>query len=342
MNGLRPSQTPLSPSTPVRRFPLAPHQLVNELTPIRDLFVLAPLGVPQVDVAAWRLEIAGLVNKPRLLTFEELRALPKREVRAFHQCAGDPRRWDLPTRRISNVIWGGVVLSEVLESVDVRADATFLWSYGLDHGSYRGIPVDAYLKDMLLPAVSATGALLAYEVNGQPLPPEHGYPVRLVVPGFYGTNSVKWLYRLELAIGRAEGLFNTHLYNDPIPPTESNPQGGTRPVWEIAPESVIVAPQPNAHLSNEVVEIWGWAWARSGVAAVEVSHDGGETWRFADVSEPMQRSWQKFRLEWRPGDRRGRVALRSRATDRNGCSQPEMGARNAIYSVPVELQGRLE
>ena len=339
MIGLSPSETPLSPSAPVRRFPLAPHQLVDELTPVRDLFVLAPLGVPQVEVAAWRLEIAGLIDRPRVFSFDDLRRLPKRELQAFHQCAGDPRKWDLPTRRIANVVWGGVDLASLLGEAGVQRGATFLWSYGLDHGTYRGTPVESYVKDLPLHEVPVTEALLAYEVNGQPLPPEHGYPLRLVVPGFYGTNSVKWLYRLELADRRADGLFTTHLYNDPLPATAANPHGGSRPVWEVAPESVIVSPRPNACFSNELVEIWGRAWARSGIAAVEVSADGGETWHEAELSNETQHAWQKFRLAWWPGQRRGPVVLQSRATDRNGVVQPAAGARNAIYSVSVVLDG---
>lgn len=337
MTGLRPSETPLSPSSPVRHFPLAPHQLTDELTPVRDVFILAPLGVPQVDVAAWRLEIVGLVDRPRVFSFDDLRRYPKRELQAFHQCAGDPRKWTLPTRRIANVVWGGVDLAALLGECEVRHSASFLWSCGLDHGSYRGVPVESYVKDMPLREVPATEALLAYELNSEPLPPEHGYPLRLVVPGFYGTNSVKWLYRLELADRRAEGLFTTHLYNDPVPPTAAQPEGGTRPVWDIAPESLIVRPQPKACLSEEVIEIWGRAWARAGVAAVEISTDGGEIWHEAELNRGSQRSWQTFRFLWRPSPYRGPAVLQSRAIDRNGAVQPAAGARNEIYSVTVVL-----
>ena len=335
MNEMRPSDTTLSPAVPVRRFPLRPHQLVHEITPASDIFVLAPLGVPQVDVATWRLNVTGMVECPRIFSFDDILKFPKRELRAFHQCAGNPRRPTFPTRRITNVIWGGIELAAVLDLVGVKPDASFLWAAGLDHGVYADTPVESYLKDSPLPDAIKDG-FLAYELNGAPLGPEYGYPLRLVLPGFYGTNSVKWLHRLELADARAQGVFTTMFYNDPIAPSEQAPLGGSRPVWRIAPESVIVSPAPNERLSGSSQEIWGWAWAHSGLQKVEVSVDGGQSWQLAELGPAVQRSWQKFRLRWRP-EASGSAVLISRATDRNGEAQPQDGARNAYHPVAVEI-----
>lgn len=325
------------PNPPVRRFPTRPHQLIERVTPCEKLFVLAPLGAPEVDVDRWRLTIDGLVDRPAVLRFSNVLEMPKRQVEAFHQCAGDPRQWDLPTRRITNVVWGGVALSDVLKSTGVKPEARFLWSYGLDSGNYFSTQVDSYLKDLPLHEIEERGALLAYELNGQPLTREHGFPLRLVVPGYYGTNSVKWLQRLELAHERAKSLFTTTLYNDPTPPTEAEPQGGSKPVWAVAPESVIVSPAPRAHVSNDIVEIWGWAWSGTEVAEVKVSTDGGATWNSADIKPRTQVSWQRFSYLWRPDRHTCEAVLMSCATDKTGLTQPLSGARNSIHAVKTTI-----
>jgi DMSO/TMAO reductase YedYZ molybdopterin-dependent catalytic subunit len=175
--------------------------------------------------------------------------------------------------------------------------------------------------------------LLAYEINGEPLDAEHGFPLRLVIPGYYGTNAVKWLARLHLAEARADGPFTTQLYNDPF-------EGGTRPVWAAAPESVIVSPAPNtqlgARLGAQAVEIWGWAWADGGVAQVDISTDGGANWRGAQLAPQRGWAWQKFSAPWQP-DGAGEAVLMSRATGNDGAVQPAADWRNCIYAVPVRV-----
>ncbi|MGH6677455.1 MAG: molybdopterin-dependent oxidoreductase, partial [Bradyrhizobium sp.] len=134
----------------VRRIPLLPHQLIEPITPQRDLFVLAHIGIPKIDPASWRLDIGGMVERPRQLTMTDIRGLPKRSVMSFHQCAGFPRRPDLATRRIGNVVWGGIDLAELLRTVGVRPEARFLWAYGLDRGEYDGEDCGHYAKDVPL------------------------------------------------------------------------------------------------------------------------------------------------------------------------------------------------
>jgi DMSO/TMAO reductase YedYZ molybdopterin-dependent catalytic subunit len=331
------NQEKAGPNPPVRRFPTRPHQLVERITPREKVFVLAPLGAPEVNADAWRLRIDGLVDRPIILQFSDLLEMPKRTMEAFHQCAGDPRAWDAPTRRITNVLWGGVDLAPLLKMAGVQPQARFVWSYGLDSGNYFATHVDAYLKDLPLHEVEDRGVLLAYELNGEPLTREHGFPLRLVVPGFYGTNAVKWLHHIQLADERAKSLFTTTLYNDPTPPTDAEPQGGTKPVWHVAPESVIVSPAPHTRIVAASFQIWGWAWSGADVAHVDVSTDGGVTWRHADLEPRTGVSWQKFSYSWHP-DRNVREAiLMSRATDRAGLTQPLSGARNAIHTVKTTI-----
>jgi DMSO/TMAO reductase YedYZ molybdopterin-dependent catalytic subunit len=179
--------------------------------------------------------------------------------------------------------------------------------------------------------------LVAYELGGEPLDAEHGFPARLVVPGWYGTNSVKWLHRMVLADRRAEGPFTTTFYNEPPPPTPQDPRPAPRPLWEIAPESVVVSPAPGAApAQGRPVEIWGWAWAPSGIDTVEVSVDAGRTWLAATVAAREQLSWQRFHLSWRPAAP-GEVTIACRATDRAGTGQPATDARNQIHTVRVTV-----
>ena len=276
------------PSTTYRHVPLAPHQRLDRITPTASCFVLAHMGVPKVDADKWSLTIDGLVRRPVTLDRAALAALPQTQIESFHQCAGAPLRPDLPMRRVMNVVWGGVRLSDLLKRAGVLPQARFVWSYGLDSGSYEGHTVDAYAKDLPLDRV-AESVLVATELNGAPLPPEHGFPARLLVPGFYGTNSVKWLKRITLADRRADGPFTTALYNDPAE------DGGRRPVWAVMPESALVAPAPNAVLGMQKTVIWGWAWGALPIERVEVSCDGGGSWREAKLEPRHQFSWQALR-----------------------------------------------
>lgn len=331
-----PARPPMDPATGVRRIKLAPHQTIERVTATDDLFVLAHLGVPRIDPARWSLTIDGLVRRPLTLTLEALKARPRTIIEAVHQCCGSPMEPTVPTRRVSHVRWGGVDLAALLADAEVSPDARFLWSYGLDGGDFAGTVVDWYLKDLPLARLQAGGVLLAYELNGAPLPAEHGFPVRLAVPGFYGTNSVKWLWRLQLADRRADGPFVSKLYNDAVDAAEiAAGQPARRPVWAVAPESIIVAPVPGAVLARgDAVQIWGWAWSFRGVARVEISTDGGATFRNATLEPRRGWSWQRFSLTWRPEDS-GETLISARALDANGAGQPFDGARNAIHAVKV-------
>jgi sulfane dehydrogenase subunit SoxC len=310
-----------------------PHRLVDRVTAEPDLFLIAHLGVARVDAASWLLSVGGLVDHPREITFDELRRMPKRTVESFHQCAGDPRNHRDAKRLVGNVVWGGVDLAELLADVGIRPEARYLWAYGLDRGTYEGLGGGNFQKDMPLARLAEGGVLLAYEINGAPLPPERGFPVRLIIPGYYGTNDVKWLCRLELMEHRALGAFTTALYNDP----DDESPGTTRPVWEAPPECAIVLPAPGAVLALEPTQIWGWAWAARGVGRVEVSTDTGASWNMAAVRPRSQWSWQRFALPWTPPGV-GNFTIEARAIDSAGTMQRAIAARNAIHRVPISVR----
>jgi DMSO/TMAO reductase YedYZ molybdopterin-dependent catalytic subunit len=326
----------LDPVGPFGRHPLKPHQLVDRVTRTEDTIVLCHLGVPRIDPGDWSLSVDGLVRRPLRLTLGELKRRPRVEITSIHQCCGSPLKPQMPTRRICNVVWGGARLSEIVADCEPVPAARYVWSSGADHGVFEGDSCDAFVKDLPLERVAAD-ALIAYEMNGEPLRPENGYPARLVVPGYYGTNSVKWLIRLSLADTRAPGPFTTRWYNDPILDAAGQPTGATTPVGPIAPESVIVSPAPDqTRAVGEEIEIWGWAWADGGVSAVDVSADGADGWMPAAIEQPAGRAWQRFAATWRPRHR-GVHELWSQARSAGGRRQPDAGARNAIHRVPIKI-----
>ena len=326
----------LDPQGYYRRIPLAPDRMHDRVTGTQDAIVLCHLGVPRLDLEDWQLTVDGLVERPLTLGFDDLARFPKAEVTSVHQCAGSPLQPFEPTRRVCNVVWGGALLADILAICRPRPAAKYVWSSGADHGEFGGVAVDAYNKDLPLSRVPAD-VLIAYELNGAPLPAENGFPARLVVPGFYGTNSVKWLTRMTLEEGRAPGPFTTRWYNDPVVDADGRDTGATLPVWGIAPESVVVAPAPEAELPAQGdAEIWGWAWADGGVSSVDVTTDGGATWSAAALERPRGRAWQRFRLAWRPTTP-GTVAIASRATAIGGTAQPASGRRNALHWVAVRV-----
>jgi DMSO/TMAO reductase YedYZ molybdopterin-dependent catalytic subunit len=330
------SRARLDPQGFHRRIPLAPHQLQARITRSEDVIVLCHLGVPRLDRDAWSLSVDGLVTPPLTLRYDDLTRYPKAEIASVHQCAGSPLQSLEPTRRICNVTWGGARLADILADCGVRENASHVWSSGADHGEFGGIAVDAYLKDLPIDRVRSD-VLIAYEMNGAALSPEHGFPARLVVPGFYGTNSVKWLTRITLADRRAAGPFTTRWYNDPVLGDAGEDTSKTTPVWAIAPESVIVSPAPGESVAAGVErEAWGWAWADGGVRSVALSSNGGADWADAQIEPPRGRQWQQFSRRWVP-DRRGSVMLASRATAMDGASQPPSGWRNAVHGVTINV-----
>lgn len=331
-----PAAAVLDPAGFFRRIPLLPHQLASRRTATSDVIVLCHLGVPRITTDAWRLTIDGLVERPTIIDFGRLLSFPKVFVETVHQCAGSPLQPEVAARRISNVVWTGARLADVLALAQPQSAARLVWGYGADYGAFDNVPCDTYLKDFPLSRLNED-VLIAYELNGADLPPEHGYPARLVIPGFYGTNSVKWLTRLTLATERADSPFTTRWYNDPELDETGRPTGARRPVWSIAPESVIVSPAPDAQVTaGTICAVTGWAWADGGVDRLDISCDAGVRWHTATLEKPTGRAWQGFRYDWTP-TAAGPVTLMARAHGRRGGVQPQNGRRNAIHCVPITV-----
>jgi DMSO/TMAO reductase YedYZ molybdopterin-dependent catalytic subunit len=301
-------------------------------TAVEDFFVVAHMGIARLGLEGWTLRVEGAVERPRALGYAELLAMPARSLTAVHECFGNPVEPDAPTRRVANVTWLGVPLREVLEPTGIHAAARSVWLEAPDWGSFAGASSDHYVKDLPLDKALDPDTLLAHTVNGAPLTPEHGFPVRVVAPGFFGTNSVKWLTRVYLSDRRPEGLFTTRLYNREV---RRGDRVEREPVRELDVQAVIVDPAAG----DAVVAGWravrGWAWSAVDVARVEWSADGGLTWGAARLEPRRERhAWQRFDFDWQaaPGERE----LRCRATDARGRVQLPSG-RNRIHVVTVRV-----
>jgi|SoiMetStandDraft_2_1073263.scaffolds.fasta_scaffold91922_1 DMSO/TMAO reductase YedYZ molybdopterin-dependent catalytic subunit len=304
-------------------------RLASPITPVDDVYVIAHMGIAHVDVARWRLRIDGLVERPFEVDYSGLTALPAIEVTAVLECFGNPVEPDVATRRVGNVVWRGVRLAELLERAGVLPEARYVCAEGVDSGSFANVHSDRYVKDLPLARALEPDVLVAWAMNGSPLSAEHGFPARVFIPGYFGTNAVKWLARLTLSSQRPESLFTTRLYNRRV-------DGETRPVRELDVHAVIVAPADGATIAPGRHIVSGWAWSAWPVRAVEISIDGGARWQPARVaSRGADHQWQAFTYVWdvvTPG----RHALQIRAVDECGRIQPAAG-RNRIHTISVAV-----
>jgi DMSO/TMAO reductase YedYZ molybdopterin-dependent catalytic subunit len=328
----------LDPSGFFIRHPPPPHSLTTYITPDSQLFQTIHMGATVVDLTRYRLFITGLVPRPYTLTLSDLKHMPQTTITSFHECYGSPLK--PPTEsclRIGNVTWTGVKVSHLLGLAGLSPSSTtdlFVWSEGLDRGTFAGVHADSYQKDMPLSKALQSEVLFAYEINGEPLSKNRGGPVRLVVPGWFGTNSVKWLCKLEVRKGRAMGPYTTTFYNERDPEDLSGE--AMRPVWGVEVNSMIVKPKPGEVVRSDGVVVEGWAWSEEGVRCVKVSGDGGVSWQEADVEKRMEFEWQKFetRLKLEPGSQ----CIVARATCLSGREQPIEGRRNHVHQVQVHAK----
>jgi DMSO/TMAO reductase YedYZ molybdopterin-dependent catalytic subunit len=316
------------------RHPPKPHLLSEAITKDDGLFQTIHMGAVEIDVDKWLLVIDGLVEQPFALTYEQLLKFASSHVQSVHECFGSPLApattalW-----RVGNIVWTGVPLRTLLDIARPSQLATFVWSDGLDSGTFAGVDADRYQKDLPLEKARSDEVLVAYKMNGQPLGRERGGPVRLVVPGWFGTNSTKWLCKISLRTGRAPGPYTTRFYN-----TEDldDPQRSMKPVWEVDVNSMIVRPVPGINLQSSEVDIEGWAWSYDGVAQVEINSSVGKAWHKTCLEPHIDFRWQKFtcRLTLSPGEQ----TLIARATSTNGKSQALSDRRNHAHRVKFSIK----
>jgi DMSO/TMAO reductase YedYZ molybdopterin-dependent catalytic subunit len=331
---------------------------VGNLVPVDRFFVRNHTRTPELSADTWRLRLFGTglrhcptADNPVEFTYQDLLDLPAETITARIECAGNGRSfyttqqnqtvsgtpWLLGAVGVAR--WRGVRLATLLERAGLRAAAVDVLPQGLDPDYVTGgvnlgpvrrpLPVRKALKDVLV----------AYEMNGEPLPPDHGFPVRLVVPDWIGIASIKWLGRIEVSDTPLTSPWNTQFYRlvgpDYPPEGELIGRQNTKSAFELPWNGTVPAGRTH-HLH-------GRSWSGTGgIRKVEVSTDGGLSWRRASVTGEA-RGWQRWSVPWRPTGP-GSYTLRARATDRTGVTQPDVAPYNtqgylfgAVVDHPVTV-----
>jgi DMSO/TMAO reductase YedYZ molybdopterin-dependent catalytic subunit len=323
-----------------------------DVTPAGLHYTLGHFDIPRLDERTFRLEVAGRVLRPAALALAELRALPARTLRVTLECAGNgrglmsPRYPSMPWLHegVGTAEWTGTPLKGVLERVGLAPDAVEIAFIGADRGFDRGVEHD-YGRSLKLPEALSDDVLLAFAMNGAPLLPQHGFPLRLLVPGWYGMASVKWLVRIAALARPYDGFQQVVGYHY----RKSSDDAGV-PITHARVKSLMAPPGiPDWYTRRRLVErgavaLSGRAWSGAGLAItrVEVAVDGD--WRDALVEPPTHTfAWQRWSHAWNatPGEHE----LACRATDAAGAVQPlapewnvnGMG-NNAVQRVAVTVR----
>jgi len=339
------------PSAPGNGASFTPlHLLRGTITPAGLHFERHHHGVAEIDPARHQLVIHGLVARPLKFTIERLMRYPMVSRMLFIECSGNSFRNTLPEAPqvtcgeihglISCSEWTGVPLSMLLDETGVAAAANWIVAEGADAATMaRSMPLAKALDD----------AMIALWQNGEPLRPEQGYPMRLVLPGFEGNMGIKWLRRIKLTTGPMHARDETSHYTDLLPDGKA-----LQFTFPMGVKSVITQPSPGWGLQGPgYYDISGLAWSGADrIDQVEVSADGGRTWAVAALQEPvLSRSFTRFRLPWRWDG--APAVLMSRAQDRRGEVQPardewvrRYGATqryhyNAVQAWQVGTDGKL-
>jgi DMSO/TMAO reductase YedYZ molybdopterin-dependent catalytic subunit len=307
-------------------------------------------AIPALDAATWRLEVSGLVERPLRLALHDLHRLPSQTMTVTLECAGNGRfLLDPPTPgeqwrhgAVGTAEWTGVPLTEVLDRAGISRQAREIVFRGADSGEVDGRPAAiAFERSLGVDVAWDAGALLAYAMNGESLPVHHGFPVRLIVPDWYGIASVKWLTEIEVVDHPFTGYYQADKYQ-----YEWERDGVSRrePVTLQRVRSLITEPSPDAPVASGELAVRGVAWSGAGpIDRVDVSIDGGP-WQAATlVGDRHRHSWQWWELITRL-DRSGPVSIRSLATDLSGRSQPEQAewnrlgyGNNSIQELQIEI-----
>ena len=328
--------------------------LRHEITPVGLHYLLVHYDVPLVDPAAWRLELGGRVERPLSLSLGELRDRPAVTVAATMECAGNgrahlsPRPLSQPwlVEAVGTAEWTGVPLAALLDEAGPASDAVEVLFSGIDRGVEGGVEQD-YERSLPLADAGRPELLLAYEMNGAPLPPQHGFPLRLLVPGWYGMTNVKWLARVTVLDAPFTGYQQAQGYR--LRATEDE-EG--EPVTRMAPRALMAPPGVPDFMTRErfvapgPCTLEGRAWSGLGaIEAVEVSSDGGASWAPAELgSQPSPYAWRGWTFAWHPPGP-GRYELCCRARDDAGNEQPleeawNLGgyANNSVQRVAVTVR----
>jgi sulfane dehydrogenase subunit SoxC len=324
-----------------------------DVTPAGMHYLLIHFDVPEADESLWRLSVGGLVRTPLELSMSDLRSRPSVTMPVTMECAGNgrarlaPRPISQPwlTEAIGTAEWTGTPLRPILEEAGLEDDAVELVFRGADHGIQSEVEQD-YERSLSIEDAMRDEVLLAFAMNGDPLPPQHGFPLRLVVPGWYGMTSVKWLTAIEAVAEPFRG-FQMESYR-----VRQQPGDEGEPVTRMYPRSLLLPPGfPDFLTRRRFVDVGrhvlqGRAWSGWGpIERVEVSSDGGASWADAEFGEPASPyAWVSWTFTWDASEL-GAFELCCRATDAAGNTQPleqpwnlSGFSNNMIQCVPVEAR----
>jgi len=292
-------------------------------TPNRDFYVTSYGGTPRVDAARWTLKIDGLVERPMTLTYADILRMPAMYAMLTLECIGNPAGGSA----IGNAQWTGVKLKPLLERAGVRRTAVYAAMRAAD-GYATGVPLAEIMRGE---------NWLVYQMNGQPLPPEHGYPLRIFIPGKYGMKQPKWLTELELVSSPFIGYWEARGWsNEAWRKVNSGffsprPANGLLDILSLDRSAKVTAP----------VDLIGWALAGpSGVRGVEISTDRGRSWQAARLLENRSPYiWTVWRYRFAPATP-GDYEVRVRATDGTGAAQSE-GETDSYAGATAQTRLRL-
>jgi DMSO/TMAO reductase YedYZ molybdopterin-dependent catalytic subunit len=304
--------------------------LCNRVTPENLFYIRNHFTYPTVDVNKWRLQIEGFVSRPILLSYRDLLQMQQVSIPVTLECAGEKRalfdpkvpgeQWELGA--CSHTVWTGVRLVDIFKIVGIQMNGIEVTFEGMDKGTRTDMPgVFAFIRSLPMKAALNPDILIALYMNGKPLPFRHGYPARLIVPGWYGMASVKWLHRIKVIEQPFNGPFQT---TDYIYASKLFPGSYAEPVTIIRLNSTIARPTDQEVLAKG--EHWLIGTTISGeypVALVEISTDNGMTWHLASFLDAYESySWRRWRFKW-AATNSGTYDICIRATDVAGNIQPE-------------------
>jgi len=342
----------------VRNHSMPLEALRYPITPIGLHYLLIHFDIPLVDASTWELSIGGRVRRALRLGLDEIKARPSVTIPVTLECAGNgrarlsPRPLSQPWlgEAVGTAEWTGTPLGPILAEADLLDEDAHVVFTGLDRGVQGGID-QVYERSLPLAEARRSEVLLAYSINGQALPPQHGFPLRLIVPGWYGMTDVKWLRSITVVNGPFDGYQQARAYHF----RRTDKEAG-EPVARMLPRALMVPPGvPDFMSRTRFVEpgthrIAGRAWSgRAPVAKVEFSDDGGAAWVDATLGDPISAfAWRGWTHPWRvtaPGG----YQLCVRATDAEGNTQPheqnwnlEGVQNNAIQRVSVTVGAQLQ
>jgi DMSO/TMAO reductase YedYZ molybdopterin-dependent catalytic subunit len=311
-------------------------KLESWITPTLDFFVRNHFGVPLVR--DHRLEVRGRVQQPGLWTVDRMKKLPRREAVVTLECAGN----SLVQRQglVSTAHFAGTSLKALLAEVRPLDERDQIVFRGADQ-PFEGA-TETYARSIALEEAVARRSLLAWEMNGEPLRPDHGAPLRLVVPGWYGMASVKWLTAIELSSERFAGRFQDQLYVNRVDTADGNAR--LAPVTRLELKSVVASAEPRGGR----IRFRGAAWGEEGlVRRVSVSFDLGKSWVDAVLeSQTAPGAWRLWHVDWRPRPG-GKYSIASRAFGSGDTAQPLVRdraladapyARNEVWARPIDVE----